>query len=51
MANFFSASQEEQQEIILSIWQRFKYLFIGFFVLLIVLIVGRDYLNDSRYER
>tara|TARA_B100000401_G_C52733652_1_gene684807 strand:+ start:25 stop:663 length:639 start_codon:yes stop_codon:yes gene_type:complete len=51
MANFFSASQEEQQEIILSIWQRFKYLFIGFFVLLIVFIVGRDYLNDSRDER
>ena len=51
MANFFSASQEEQQEIILSIWQRFKYLFIGFFVLLIVFIVGRDYLNESRDER
>ena len=51
MANFFSASQEEQQEIILSFWQRFKYLFIGFFVLLIVFIVGRDYLNDSRDER
>jgi len=51
MANFFSASQEEQQEIILSIWQRFKYLIIGFFVFLIVFIVGRDYLNDSRNER
>tara|TARA_B100000401_G_C52632201_1_gene636561 strand:- start:217 stop:855 length:639 start_codon:yes stop_codon:yes gene_type:complete len=51
MANFFSASQEEQQEIILSFWERFKYLIIGFFILLIVFIIGRDYLNDSRNER
>ena len=51
MANFFSASQEEQQEILLSIWQRFKYAIIGFGVLLTVFIVARDYINDSRNER
>ena len=51
MANFFSASQEEQQEILLSIWQRFKYVIIGFFILLTVFIVARDYINDSRNER
>ena len=50
MANFFSASQEEQQEILLSFWQRFKYLIIGFFVLLIVFIVARDYVKESRNE-
>jgi predicted negative regulator of RcsB-dependent stress response len=51
MANFFSASQEEQQEILLSIWHRFKYAIIGFFVLLILFIVVKDYVNDSRNER
>ena len=51
MANFFSASQEEQQEILLSFWQRFKYLIIGFFVLLIVFIVARDYVKESSNER
>ena len=51
MANFFSASQEEQQEILLSIWQRFKYLIIGFFVLLVVFIVSRDFITESRNER
>ena len=50
MANFFSASQEEQQEILLSIWQRFKYLIIGFFVLLVVFIAARDYVEESRNE-
>ena len=51
MANFFSASQEEQQEILLSIWQRLKYAIIGFFVLLIVFIVSRDFIIESRNER
>ncbi len=51
MANFFSASQEEQQEILLSIWQRFKYAIIGFFVLLVVFIVSRDLITESRNER
>ena len=51
MANFFSASQEEQQEILLSIWQRFKYAIIGFFVLLTFFIVARDYINESREQR
>ncbi len=50
MANFFSASQEEQQEILLSFWQRFKYLIIGFFALLIVFIVARDYVKEYRNE-
>ena len=51
MANFFSASQEEQQEILLSIWQRFKYVIIAFFVLLVVFIVSRDLITESRNER
>ena len=51
MANFFSASQEEQQEILLSFWQRFKYAIIGFFVLLVVFIVSRDFITESRNER
>ena len=51
MANFFSASQEEQQEILLSFWQRFKYVIIGFFVLLTVFIVSRDFITESRNER
>ena len=51
MANFFSASEEEQQEILLSFWQRFKYVIIGFFVLLVVFIVSRDFITESRNER
>ena len=51
MANFFSASQEEQQEILLPIWQRFKYVIIAFFVLLVVFIVSRDLITESRNER
>ena len=51
MANFFSASQEEQQELLLSIWHRFKYLIIAFFILLTVSIVARDYITDSRDAR
>ena len=51
MANFFSASEEEQQEILLSFWQRFKYAIIGFFVFLIVFIFSRDLITESRNER
>ena len=51
MANFFSASQEEQQEILLSIWQRFRYAIIGFFVFLVVFIVSSDFITESRNER
>ena len=51
MANFFSASQEEQLEILLSIWLRFRYVIIGFFVLLVVFIVSRDFITESRNER
>ena len=51
MANFFSASQEEQQEILLSIWQRFKYVIIAFFVLLVVFIASRDLITESRNTR
>jgi len=40
MANFFSASQEEQQEILLSFWQRFKYLIILALLAVVAWIVG-----------
>tara|TARA_Y100001970_G_scaffold215422_1_gene263553 strand:+ start:1406 stop:2044 length:639 start_codon:yes stop_codon:yes gene_type:complete len=50
MANFFSASQEEQQEILLSIWHRFKYLIVGCFLFLIVFIGTRDYIKDSKED-
>ena len=51
MANFFSASQEEQQEILLTIWERFKYLIILTFISVILLIGGRDYFLSSSNER
>ncbi len=51
MANFFSATQEEQQEILLSIWHRFKYLIVGFFILSIIFIVSRDYIVDAKEQR
>ena len=47
MANFFSASQEEQQEILLSFWQRFKYLIILVLLAVVAWIVGRDYFIAS----
>ena len=50
MANFFSASQEEQQEILLTFWQRFKVLIIGAFLAIAVIIVGRDFLISSSNE-
>ena len=50
MANFFSASQEEQQEILLTFWQRFKLLIIGAFLAIAVIIVGRDFLISTSNE-
>ena len=50
MANFFSASQEEQQEILLTFWQRFKVLIIGAFLTIAVIIVGRDFLISTSNE-
>ena len=51
MANFFSASQEEQQEILLSFWQRFKYLIILALLAVVAWIVGRDYFITSSQEK
>ncbi len=50
MANFFSASQEEQQEILLTFWQRFKVLIIVAFLAIAVIIVGRDFLISTSNE-
>ena len=43
MANFFSASQEEQQEILLTFWQRFRILIVGALITIAVIISVRDY--------
>jgi len=51
MANFFSASQEEQQEILLSFWQRFKYLIILALLAVVAWIVGRDYFISFSQEK
>ena len=51
MSNFFSASQEEQQEIILSFWEKFKYLIIFALVSVVAIIAGRDYFISSSNER
>ena len=51
MANFFSASQEEQQEILLSFWQRFKYLIILALLAVVAWIVGRDYFIASSQKK
>ncbi len=51
MANFFSASQEEQQEILLSFWQRFKHLIILALLAVVAWIVGRDYFIFSSQEK
>ena len=51
MANFFSASQEEQQEILLTFWQRFRVLIIGALIAIAVIVVGRDYLISSSNEK
>ena len=50
MANFFSASQEEQQEILLSFWQKYRYVLIASLLLIALAIVGRDYLQTSTLE-
>ena len=51
MSNFFSASQEEQQEILLTFWEKFKYLIIFALISIIAIIVGRDYFIFSSNER
>ena len=51
MANFFSASEEEQQEILLGFWERFKYLIILAFLTIILAIVGRDYFISSSQQQ
>lgn len=50
MANFFSASQEEQQEILLSFWQKYRYLLIASLLVIASAIIGRDYLQTSSFE-
>jgi predicted negative regulator of RcsB-dependent stress response len=50
MANFFSASQEEQQEILLSFWQKYRYLLIAILFVIVSAIIGRDYLQTSSFE-
>ena len=51
MSNFFSASQEEQQEILLTFWDKFKYLIIFALFSIIAIIAGRDYFISSFSER
>ena len=51
MSNFFSASQEEQQEILISFWEKFKYLIIFALVSVVAIIAGRDYFISSSNER
>ena len=51
MSNFFSASQEEQQEILLTFWEKFKYLIIFALISIIAIIAGRDYVISSSNER
>ena len=51
MSNFFSASQEEQQEILLSFWEKFRYLIIFALVSVVAIIAGRDYFISSSNER
>ena len=51
MSNFFSASQEEQQEILLTFWEKFKYLIIFALIFIIAIIAGRDFIISSSNER
>ena len=51
MSNFFSASQEEQQEILLTFWEKFKYLIIFALISIIAIIAGRDYFISFSNER
>ena len=48
--SFFSASQEEQQEILLSFWQKYRYLLIASLLVIASAIIGRDYLQTSSFE-
>ena len=50
MANFFSASQEEQQEILLNFWQKYKYLLVSALIIIALSIVGRDYFQNTSLE-
>jgi predicted negative regulator of RcsB-dependent stress response len=50
MANFFSASQDEQVELIASIWTRFKFIIIAVLVLVVAAIVYREYSASSSDE-
>ena len=50
MANFFSASQEEQQEILLNFWQKYKYLLVASLIIIALSIVGRDYFQNTSLE-
>ena len=51
MANFFSASQEEQQEILLTLWNKFRYLIIAALISVVLFIFCRDYFVDSSNEK
>ena len=51
MANFFSASQEEQQEILLTLWNKFRYLIIAALISVVLFTLGRDYFVDSSNEK
>ena len=51
MSNFFSASQEEQQEILLTFWDKFKYFIILILISIVAIILGRDYFISSSNER
>ena len=50
MANFFSASQDEQVELIASIWTRFKFIIIAVLVLVVAAIVFREYSASTSDE-
>ena len=50
MANFFSASQDEQVELIASIWTRFKFIIIAVLLLVVAAIVFREYSASSSDE-
>lgn len=50
MANFFSASQDEQVELIASIWTRFKFLIIAVLLLVVAAIVFREYSASTSDE-
>jgi predicted negative regulator of RcsB-dependent stress response len=47
MANFFSASEEEQLELISSIWDRYKYLILALLAAISISIIYREYSISS----